>query len=158
MTMLPCLRLLTCDTAHVTTAVWLLLLQGWVCLWQPLGGALQPVPVPALQLPHQRGGLHLCRGCQIPLQVRLQGPWPCTGGRWPGGCCYTWWRYARLATHAGWDQDLPRWPICVGFWGQSPSVWLWSTQGTPQCCSACCALERASDHPVSRGHWCCGRT
>jgi hypothetical protein len=109
-------------------------------------------------LPHQRGGLHLCRGCQIPLQVRLQGPWPCTGGRWPGGCCYTWWRYARLATHAGWDQDLPRWPICVGFWGQSPSVWLWSTQGTPQCCSACCALERASDHPVSRGHWCCGRT
>ncbi len=150
--MLPCLRLLTCDIAHVTTAVWLLLLHGWVCLWQPLGGALQPVLVPALQLPYQRGGLHLPRGCQIPLQVRLQGPRPCTGGRLPDGRCYTWWRCARSATHAGWDQDLPRRPVYVGFWGLPPSVWLWSAQGAPQCRSTCCALERASNHPVSRGH------
>ncbi len=156
--MLPCLRLLTCDTAHVTTIVWLLLLQGWVCLWQPLGGALQPVPVPALQLPHQRGGLHLRRSCQIPLQVRLQGPRPCTSGRWSGGRYYTWWRYACSTTHTGWDQDLPRWPVCVNFWGQPPFVWLWSAQGAPQCRLACYALKRASDHPVSRGHWCCSRT
>jgi len=108
--MLPCLRLLTCGTAHVTIIVWLLLLQGWVCLWQPLGGALQLILVPVLQLPHQRGGLHLSRGCQIPLQVRLQRPRPCTGGSWPGGCCCTWWRCARSAMHARWNQDLPRRP------------------------------------------------
>ncbi len=150
--MLPCLRLLTCGTTHVTTVVWLLLLQGWVCLWQPLGGALQPVPIPALQLPHQRGGLHLCRGCQIPLQIRLQGPRPCTGGHWLGGRFCTWWHCACLATHARWDQDLPRQPVCVGFWSLPPPIWLWSTQGAPQCRSTCCAFEKASDHSVSRGH------
>ena len=48
---------------------------------QPVGGAVLPVPVPALRGAHQRGGLLLCAERQVPFPLHLQGTRPPDGAR-----------------------------------------------------------------------------
>ncbi len=64
-------------------------LQLGLCLWQPLGHLVQPLPDHAVPVPHQCWGLQLHHGCEIPLQICLQGSRPCFGSGATGsmGAC-----------------------------------------------------------------------